>query len=167
VGRIEEIGRVFEYHGAEHIVINAYEDQPDNQDMRFIQSHPVAHPRCGTSFIALMILLSIIVFSVLDWAIVQYLPALADPVRHIPEWYVRWPLRILALPLLSGISYEIIRGAFRYYGNPFLRPLLRFGMLFQVLTVRRPSDEQVEVSLASFNRARALTEAADNAKASA
>lgn len=156
VGRIPEIGRVFEYHGAEHIVINAYEDDQSNQDMAFIQKHPVAHPRCGTSFIAIMILLSILLFSVIDFLIVHTWPGLA--VHNLPVFWLRWPLRILGLIPLAGLSYEIIRAAFRYFGNPFIRPLLKFGMLFQALTVRRPSDEQVEVSLASFNRARYLTE---------
>jgi uncharacterized protein YqhQ len=67
VGRIAEIKRVFEYHGAEHIVINAYEDDASNQTIPFIQTHSVAHPRCGTSFIVILILLSILLFTVLDW----------------------------------------------------------------------------------------------------
>lgn len=158
IGRLAEIRRLFEYHGAEHIVINAYEDDASNQDMRFIQSHGVAHPRCGTSFIAIVILSSIFLFTLVDWAIVKYLPQFVDTARHIPIWYIRWPLRIIGLLPVAGLSYEIIRAAFKYYSNPLLRPLLRFGMLFQVLTVRRPQDEQVEVSLASFNRARYLSE---------
>jgi len=156
VGKISEIARVFEYHGAEHIVINAYEDDPENQDIEFIQSHGVAHPRCGTSFIAILIVSSIVLFTLMDWAIVSWYPALV--VDNIPVWYVRWPLRIIGLIPLAGLSYEIIKAAFRYYGNPLIRPLLRFGMIFQALTTRRPSDEQVEVSLRSFNRARYLTE---------
>jgi uncharacterized protein YqhQ len=155
VGRLAEIRRVFEYHGAEHIVINAYEDDEHNQEMRFIQSHGVAHPRCGTSFIAILILMSIVLFTLLDWWLIA---AHAPLHEDIPIWYFRWPLRIVGLLPLAGISYEIIRAAFKYYANPLLRPLLRFGMLFQVLTVRRPSDDQVEVSLASFNRVRFLTE---------
>ncbi|MCC7477779.1 DUF1385 domain-containing protein [bacterium] len=158
IGRMADVKRLFEYHGAEHIVINAYEDDPKNQDMKFIQSHGVAHPRCGTSFIAIMILLSILLFTVIDWAVVTYLPQFTDPVRNIPWWYIRWPLRIIGVIPLSGISFEVIRSAFRYFGNPLVRPLLKFGMLFQVLTVRRPSDDQVEVSLTSFNRVRELTE---------
>jgi uncharacterized protein YqhQ len=148
VGRIPEIGRVFEYHGAEHIVINAYEDDPKNQEMSFIQSHGVAHPRCGTSFIAIMILIGVVLFTVLDYGL---LAAGAPSANNLPVWWVRWPLRVLAIPLLAGLSYEVIRSAFRYFGNPLIRPLLKFGMLFQVLTVRRPSDDQVEVSLAAFN----------------
>ncbi|MEZ5339175.1 MAG: DUF1385 domain-containing protein [bacterium] len=172
VARFKEIRRVFEYHGAEHIVINAYEDDMDNQKMEFIQSHSVAHPRCGTSFIVILILVGVILYTLLDYLFVQngaainsvlpewWLNGRLGPAVHdnIPGWWIRWPLRILAIPLLAGISYEFIRAAFRYYGNPLLRPLLRFGMLFQALTTRRPSDEQVEVSLASFNRVRYLTE---------
>lgn len=156
VGRLKDIQRVFEYHGAEHIVINAYEHDQDNQDLEFIQKHSVAHPRCGTSFIVILILLSVVLYTVLDWAIVSWWPTLV--VDNIPIWWVRWPLRVLALPLLAGLSYEVIKGAFRYYGKPVITPLLRFGMLFQALTTRRPSNEQIEVSLASFNRARYLTE---------
>ncbi|MCB1186202.1 DUF1385 domain-containing protein [bacterium] len=172
VGRLKEIRRVFEYHGAEHIVINAYEDDMENQKMEFIQSHSVAHPRCGTSFIVILILVGVVLYTFLDYLFVSnaaainaslpewWMNSILGPAVHdnIPGWWIRWPLRILAIPILAGISYEFIRAAFRYYGNPFLRPLLRFGMLFQALTTRRPSDEQVEVSLASFNRVRYLTE---------
>lgn len=185
VGRIKEIGRVFEYHGAEHIVINAYEDDPSRQDIPFIQSHGVAHPRCGTSFIAIMILIGVAMYTLIDYAFIRLGPAITAGLpqwwlefhldlgkagvalgpavqNNLPAWWIRWPLRILAIPLLAGLSYEVIRAAFRYFGNPLIRPLLRFGMLFQVLTVRRPSDDQVEVSLASFNRVRELTESTDS-----
>jgi uncharacterized protein YqhQ len=173
VGRIAEIKRVFEYHGAEHIVINAYEDDASNQSIPFIQTHSVAHPRCGTSFIVILILLSIFLFTFLDWLLILAGPALnaalpawwlsakwlGAAVRdNLPAWYLRWPLRIVGLIPLAGISYEVIKAAFKCYSHPLLRPLLRFGMLFQTLTTRRPSDAQVEVSLASFNRARYLTE---------
>lgn len=173
VGRIAEIKRVFEYHGAEHIVINAYEDDASNQSIPFIQSHSVAHPRCGTSFIVILILLSIFLFTFLDWLLILAGPALnaalpqwwlsakwlGAAVRdNLPAWYLRWPLRIVGLIPLAGLSYEVIKAAFKCYSHPLLRPLLRFGMLFQTLTTRRPSDAQIEVSLASFNRARFLTE---------
>jgi uncharacterized protein YqhQ len=174
IGKIPDVARVFEYHGAEHIVINAYEaDEARVQDVGFIRGFTTAHPRCGTSFIVILILLSVILFAVLDWVLVsagasitaalpawwlhaKYLGAAVQD--NIPAWYLRWPLRILALPLLAGLSYEIIKGAFKFYKNPLLKPLLRFGMLFQALTTRVPSDDQIKVSLASFNRARQLTE---------
>jgi uncharacterized protein YqhQ len=155
VGRIAEIKRVFEYHGAEHIVINAFEDDPKNQDIAFIQTHSVAHPRCGTSFIVILILLSIFLFTLFDWLLIL---AGAEVHNGLPVWYLSWPLRIVGLIPLTGLSYEVIKAAFKCYSNPLLRPLLRFGMLFQTLTTRRPSDAQVQVSLASFNRARFLTE---------
>jgi uncharacterized protein YqhQ len=149
--------------------------------MRFIQSHGVAHPRCGTSFLAIMILLGVLLYTVIDYLFIRLGPAITAALpewwlnakgvflglhldlgpavqNNIPAWWIRWPLRVLALPLLAGLSYEVIRAAFRYFTNPLIRPLLRFGMLFQVLTVRRPSDDQVEVSLASFNRVKQLTE---------
>ena len=174
IGRISEVARVFQYHGAEHIVINAYEaDQEKVQDVGFIKTFTTAHPRCGTSFIVILILLSVVLFTLLDWLLVssgasitaalpqwwlqaKYLGAAVQD--NIPAWYLRWPLRILALPLLAGISYEIIKAAFKCYTHPLLRPLLRFGMLFQALTTRFPGDDQIKVSLASFNRARKLTE---------
>jgi uncharacterized protein YqhQ len=155
VGRIAEIKRVFEYHGAEHIVINAYEDDSANQDVAFIQTHSVAHPRCGTSFIVILILLSVVLFTLLDWLLILW----GAPSHNArPAAYLQWPLRIVGLIPLAGLSYEVIKAAFKCYTNPLLRPLLRFGMLFQTLTTRRPSDAQIEVSLASFNRARFLSE---------
>ncbi len=174
IGRISEVARVFQYHGAEHIVINAYEaNQQRVQEIGFIKQFTTAHPRCGTSFIVILILLSVVLFTLLDWLLVSVGPSITAALPqwwlaakylgaavqdNIPAWYLRWPLRILALPLLAGLSYEIIKAAFKCYTNPLLRPLLRFGMIFQALTTRFPSDDQIKVSLASFNRARLLTE---------
>jgi len=157
VGQIADIARVFKYHGAEHIVINAYESDSERvQDISFIQTHTTAHPRCGTSFIVILVLLSVLLFTIMDWAIVSWWPQLV--VDNIPVWYIRWPLRIIGLIPLAGISYEVVKAAFRYYHNPLLKPLLRFGMLFQALTTRKPTEAEIEVSLASFNRARYLSE---------
>ena len=94
VGRIKEIARVFQYHGAEHIVINAYEDEPERvQDVSFIQEHSVAHPRCGTSFIVILILMGIVLYTALDWALVSWVPAVVAEGGNLPVWWVRWPLR--------------------------------------------------------------------------
>jgi len=164
ISGLAEVRRVFEYHGAEHIVINAYEDDEDNQSLDFVRRHGVAHPRCGTSFIVILILASIVLFTLLDWGLLELgVPA----VNNLPVWWIRWPLRIVGLVPLAGISYEVIKAAFRYYSNPVLRPLLRFGMLFQALTTRRPADDQIEVSLAAFNRARLLTEGIPEPQAAA
>jgi uncharacterized protein YqhQ len=156
VGRIKEIARVFEYHGAEHIVINAY-DNANNQDIGFIRSHSVAHPRCGTSFIAILIVASIVLFTFLDWALVTWFPALV--VDNIPVVH-------RAGPCASSGSIAWRASATRPSSQRSSTTAIRWCGLrrhdLQALTTRRPSDDQVRVSLASFNRARYLTEGIPN-----
>ena len=157
IARMKEVRRVFEYHGAEHTAINAHENDPNNHSLDFISTFDTLHPRCGTSFIVIMVLLMILVMSVLDAVIVTaFFPGTAWP----PLW-VRLITRIAALPILSGLSYEIIRNAFRYRHIKLVDWFLVFGMSFQRLTTRKPDRGQLECGLASLLRVREFEEGLD------
>ena len=154
VARLKEIRRVFEYHGAEHTVINAHESDQTNHKLDFIAGFDTLHPRCGTSFIVIMIVLMLVIMSLFDAMLVlAFYPGLSWP----PLW-VRLVSRIAVIPLLSGVSYEIIKNAYKHRNIRFVDWFLSFGMSFQRLTTRKPSRDELECGLASLMRVREVEE---------
>ena len=133
IGRMADIKRVFQYHGAEHKVINAYE-AGDRLEVERIQRYSTLHPRCGTSFLLIVLLISIMLFSLLG------------------EQVLWWRIlsRVLLLPVVAGISYELLKISGKYYSLPLCRVLVAPGLWVQKLTTGPPDDGQVEVALAAF-----------------
>ncbi len=134
----KDIQRVFEYHGAEHKTIFAYENgeelTPEN-----VRKYPRFHPRCGTSFLLFIMIISLIVFSVIPREIGGF------EINGI--WIIL--LKLLLLPIISGISYEIIKWAGRS-DNKIVVAMSKPGMSLQRLTTREPDDGQIEVAIASL-----------------
>ena len=135
VGRMPDIRRVFSYHGAEHKTINAFEAgvelTPEN-----VSKFTLVHPRCGTSFMLTLVLISILFFSLLG-----PLPLLT-----------RLLTRILLLPVVSGIAYEYIRFAAKHMDDSaVVRALIKPNLALQKLTTREPSEDMLEVSIKAFN----------------
>lgn len=132
VSQMEEIKRVFQYHGAEHKTIFCYEAglelTPENA-----RSMSRLHPRCGTSFLVFVMIISIILFSFLSW----------------DNIFVRIGTRLLMLPVVAGLSYEIIRWAGRSQ-NKIVQFISKPGMALQRITTREPDDSQLEVAIASM-----------------
>ena len=122
--------RVFEYHAAEHKAINAYE-AGDELEPEVVQRHSLLHVRCGTAFLLYVMVVAIFVFALFGR----------------PAWYWLIVTRILLLPVIAGIAYEIIRFAGRHPRNPALRTLLAPGLWLQRLTTRQPTLDQIEVSI--------------------
>ena len=134
VGKIEEIRRVFAYHGAEHKTINAFEAGAELTP-ESVAGYSLEHPRCGTSFLLTLVLLSIVLFSFLG---------------PLP---VVWRLisRVVMLPVLAGIAYEYIRWTAGHMDSPLVRWLVKPNMALQHLTTRVPTADMLEVSIAAFN----------------
>lgn len=134
---IPDIRRVFGYHGAEHKAINAYE-AGDVLTVASVQKHSVQHTRCGTSFLLYVLVLSIILFAPLTFASVQ------------PLWLaliLRLVSRLLLVPIVAGIAYEIIRFSAAHDKNPLMRLLITPGLLLQKMTTRQPDDGMVECAI--------------------
>jgi uncharacterized protein YqhQ len=130
IGRTKEIQRVFQYHGAEHKTIHAYENG-DPLDMPSIQKYSPRHPRCGTSFIIIVAMVSFFVFLTL---------------APLPfGWQIA--ARILLIPVIAGISYEVLKAA---AGQKWLSWASKPGIWIQSITTKEPSDDQVEVAVASL-----------------
>ncbi len=140
IGRLPELRRVYQYHGAEHKAVNAFEVGVP-LEVAAVRTCSRFHPRCGTSFILMVMLVSVIVFALLDR------PPLANRIIE----------RLLVLPLVAGMSYEILRLASRYRS---FRPLALPGMWLQYLTTREPDDRQLEVAIRAL---REILQAEDRA----
>lgn len=132
VSQMGEIARVFEYHGAEHKTIACYEHgealTPEN-----VKKYTRFHPRCGTSFILIILVISILVFSFVTWSTL----------------WVRILLKLALLPLVVGVGYELIKVCGRY-DNPVTRAVSKPGLWLQRLTTREPDEEQIAVAIASL-----------------
>ncbi|MBN2046953.1 MAG: DUF1385 domain-containing protein [Anaerolineaceae bacterium] len=134
IGKMKDIKRVFTYHGAEHKTINAFEAGAELTPSE-VKKYSLQHPRCGTSFILTLALISIIVFTLIGplplvWRVVN---------------------RILLIPVIAGISYEYTRWAANHLDSPFVRWLVKPNLAIQNLTTNEPDEKILEVSLAAFS----------------
>ncbi len=136
ISLLPDVRRVFAYHGAEHMTIHAFE-HGDPLEPAAIERHPTAHPRCGTAFLLLVVVVSIVVFAFLERA---------NPVTALVE-------RVLLVPPVAAISYEVLRFGARHGGSPLSRALTWPGLLLQRLTTRRPTAAMIEVAIASLEEA--------------
>ena len=127
IGRLPDIRRVFAYHGAEHKAVNAHEAGVP-LDVSHVRAHSRFHPRCGTSFLLIVMIVAVIVFSFLGR----------------PPLLLRIASRVAFIPLVAGLSYEIIRAGARYR---WFRPLVTPGLWLQRLTTREPRDPEIEVAV--------------------
>jgi uncharacterized protein YqhQ len=136
IARMPDIRRVFEYHGAEHMTIHALEaGNPLTTDN--VRKYPTAHPRCGTEFLVVVIALSIFAFSLVGRQSVGVMVG----------------SRILLIPVIAAVGYEILRFGARHRGNPIVKAIMAPGMLVQMITTKRPSDDQIEVAIVSMEQA--------------
>ena len=125
-----EFRRVLQYHGAEHKAINAHEAGV-SLEIQKVKEFPRYHPRCGTSFLFIVLIISIIVFSLLPST----------------DFAIRLASRLLLIPVIAGISYEILKLSGKYQNSIVMRILTAPGLAFQLLTTKEPSDDMLEVSV--------------------
>jgi uncharacterized protein YqhQ len=133
LSRVKDLKRVFEYHGAEHKVISCYEAEDDLTPAR-AKLYSRLHPRCGTSFLLVVMIMAIFVFA---------------PVG-LPAWWILVLTRILGVPLIAGLSFEVIKWAGRNRARPWVQAIMYPGLQLQRLTTREPDLDQLAVSIASL-----------------
>lgn len=133
ISSMNDIQRVFQYHGAEHKTIYTYEA---GLPLKVENARPFStlHPRCGTNFLMIVMLISMFIFTFLGW------PSLLERIAS----------RIILMPVIAGVSYELIRYAGAHTDNPLVRIAITPGLLLQKLTTRQPDDSQIEVAIASL-----------------
>lgn len=138
ISLMKDVKRIFEYHGAEHKSVYAYENggslKPED-----VQKFSTLHPRCGTSFIFLVLLVSIFVFSIIDTLVTRYF--------GVPHFLIRLVYHIPFVPFVSGISYEILKFSGRNINHPLVKILTFPGLSLQRITTQPPDNNQLEVAI--------------------
>ena len=139
ISRLPDLRRVFEYHGAEHKTISCFEAGDELTPERAAR-YSRLHPRCGTSFLLIVMVLAIFVFAPLG----------------LPAWYWLMISRIVGIPLIAGLSYEVIKWAGRNRRKAWVRTLMWPGLMLQNLTTREPDHEQLAVAIAALEEVLAV-----------
>ncbi|MDQ6720315.1 MAG: DUF1385 domain-containing protein [Candidatus Dormibacteraeota bacterium] len=139
IALLPDVRRVFQYHGAEHKTINAFESGWP-LDVASVRRASLLHPRCGTGFLLVVLVVSVVVFSVVA-------------LFH-PNWFWLVVSRLVAIPLIAGAGFELIRFMARNRRNPVVRVLLLPVLGTQKFTTREPADDMLEVAIVAFNSAR-------------
>jgi uncharacterized protein YqhQ len=133
IGCLRDVKRVFQYHGAEHKAIAAYENGVEVTP-ESAQRFTTEHVRCGTNFLLIVFVITIVVYAFVGR----------------PDWPLLIASRVLLIPVIAGIAYEIIRFAARHMGSRLMRVFMRPGLALQQLTTREPSLDQLEVAITSL-----------------
>jgi uncharacterized protein YqhQ len=147
ISRMPDLRRVFEYHGAEHKTISCYEADDELIPAR-AKLYSRLHPRCGTSFLLIVMVLAIFVFAPIG----------------LPAWYWLVLSRILGIPLIAGLSYEVIKWAGKNRRKRWVRAVMWPGLMLQNLTTREPDEEQLAVAIASLEAVLAREDPEEAAK---
>jgi uncharacterized protein YqhQ len=134
IGLMPDVKRVYEYHGAEHMTIHAWEHN-DPLDPEHVGRYSPAHPRCGTAFLLEVVAISIVLFALLG----------------TPDLWLRVLSRIVLIPVIAGIAYELLRLGGKYPNSPLMKAIVAPGLLLQALTTRYPDRSQMEVAIASMS----------------
>ena len=144
ISLMKDVRRLFQYHGAEHRVVYNFESGK-NINITNAQSFPTQHPRCGTSFMFIVLLSAIIVFSIIDTIVMSVTGHISLPIRlmvHLPM-----------IPFVAGVSYEIIKVTARKGDSIIFRMLRAPGLWLQNITTRKPEDKMVEVAITALKEA--------------
>ncbi|OQY39095.1 MAG: hypothetical protein B6226_02550 [Candidatus Cloacimonetes bacterium 4572_65] len=145
ISKMKDVNRVFCYHGAEHKSVHAWE-QGTTLDAKEVQKHTTLHPRCGTSFIFLVLLVAIFFFSIIDTVVeANWIDKLA--------WWQRLAIHFPFLPLISGLSYEILKFSGKNDKHPLVKFVTAPGLALQKITTQPPTDEMVEVAIVAMKSA--------------
>jgi uncharacterized protein YqhQ len=151
ISRMNDIKRVFQYHGAEHKAVNAYESGSELTPKK-VKKFSRIHPRCGTNFILNVFLIGVIIFSIVP-VIVQNLFSGFSEMGNLLRFSILFSARILMLPVIAGISYEWLKMGGKFKNQKFMNILNAPGLLIQRITTREPTLDQIEVACAALSSA--------------
>jgi uncharacterized protein YqhQ len=140
ISRMQDIQRVFQYHGAEHKSIFAFE-AGEELTVENVRKYSCLHPRCGTSFLLIVMVVSIVIFSMIP---------------KLWPFYLKAGSRIFLLPLIAGVSYEFLKWSAKNDSTPLVKMIITPGLALQRLTTREPDDSQIEVAIRSMEEALAV-----------
>ncbi|MCX7017406.1 MAG: DUF1385 domain-containing protein [bacterium] len=163
ISLMNDVRRLFSYHGAEHKTVSAFEA---GQELTVdnVRPHSTLHPRCGTTFIAIVLIISIIIFAFFARALVFVWPGFSDlsfPARKA----ILITGHILIMPVVAGVCFELLRLGAKYGGNFMMRAFITPGFWFQRLTTREPDDSMLEVAITALKSALAIGHAPEGNQA--
>ncbi len=141
ISLMKDVKRLFQYHGAEHKSVFAYENK-SALDADSVQKFTTLHPRCGTSFMFFVLLISILVFSIIDTIVAS--------IWGSPALLVRLAYHMLLIPLVSGISYEVLKLSGKNINHPLVKLMTAPGLALQRITTQPPDNEQIEVAVVAM-----------------
>lgn len=144
ISLMKDVHRLFEYHGAEHKSVFAYENN-SILNPKEVQKFSTLHPRCGTSFIFFVLLVSILIFAVID--------TLVGIFWGTPLLFLRMAYHLLLLPIVSGVSYEVLKLSGKNINHPLVKLMTAPGLALQKITTQPPDDQQIEVALVAMKSA--------------
>src|SRR3989338_6366380 len=157
ISLMKDVKILFQYHGAEHMSIHCYEKNK-GLNVGNVKKFPTLHPRCGTAFIMIVLVVSILVFSILTPIVLYSFPSL--PEMHIfPRKIILFLTRLYFLPLIAGLSYEFLKFSAKYEKNPVMKIFIYPGLLMQQMTTKKPNKGQIEVAMAAVNKVLQLEKA--------
>lgn len=133
ISLFKDVKVLFQYHGAEHKVVNCY-DSGEKVNLKNAKKHSTLHKRCGSSFLMIVMFISVILFSLIS----------------DPRWYVKLGSRIVLIPVVAGISYELLKFTSKFSKNIISRILIAQGLSFQKITTSEPNEAQLKVALRAF-----------------
>ncbi len=138
IGLMKDVHRIFQFHGAEHKAVHAFENNSD-LSIKDVQKFSSLHPRCGTSFMFFVLLIAILIFSVADTIFAYF--------WGVPHIFIRLGYHFLMMPLISGISYEVLKLSGKNINHPLVKFMTAPGLLLQRITTQRPNNQQIEIAV--------------------
>ncbi len=150
ISLIKDVRKVFQYHGAEHKAVFCYEDGK-KLTVENAKKYSTLHPRCGTAFLLVVIIVGIFLFSFIP-IIVKSIYVNMDSIHWLLKRTVLFTIRVLLLPIIAGFAYEILKFGAKHQNNPIFRSLTLPGLWIQKITTKKPSKKQLEVGLAALKK---------------
>lgn len=148
---MKDVKTLFQYHGAEHMAVHCYE-KANALNVKNVRRFQTMHPRCGTSFIFLVLIISILVFSIIPSIIKYSLPSFLALNLYLKK-FILVLIRLSLIPLIAGVSYELLKASDKFH-ETFLFKIIAFpGIMLQKITTRNPTNAQIEVAINSVNLA--------------
>jgi len=154
ISLMEDVKILFQYHGAEHKAIHCYE-KGKKLNVKNVKKFSTLHPRCGTAFIMIVLVVAILTFSILTPIILAIFPQLLN-IHAFPRRLILILIRFSLLPLIAGLSYELLKYSAKHERNPLMKIFIAPGLLMQKITTKEPSNKQIEVAIGSLKKLLAI-----------
>ncbi|MFC1768570.1 DUF1385 domain-containing protein [Nanoarchaeota archaeon] len=148
IGLMKDVRTLYKYHGAEHKTVFCYENNKP-LTVKNVKKYSTKHPRCGTSFLFIVIIISIVVFSFTPFIATAIVPNIGE-IFWVLKRAILFSLRIALLPVIAGISYEFLKGSAKFAHNPIFKYATYPGLWLQKITTKEPTDKQIQVAIESL-----------------